>query len=382
MSWDNITGEQKIIPQGTGVNEVRFESGKAKRIRLLLKPGEEPYSYLEHALEVEKFENGQQVRTFRTIRCPKTSKNPNAICPLCDGQKVRRRIRNAANSWDYDMGSVQKLNSGETVWKPIATTRKMGIDVTQADWAVLKTGQDRNDTDYSTVNAGPCQNQMPIDEFIVNGLLFDIESDYAPHTIEEMKAIVESVGGDWNDLITPPELSYPSLEDALKHVMPNGQYKNQTMAQLWEADKSSKGMINFLACKSDRISPEKAAARVILVNLGGADIPGVPRNGQASAPTSAPTVQVPSPAVSAPVSAPASAPAPAQVSTQTATVTPVSADRQAKINQINGLLSSPKFASGGFAVIMDMMKRVSGGKTNIVEFTDVELDSMIAECNK
>ena len=75
MSWSNITGEQSILPNSGngGQDEIKFESGKAKKVRLLLPNGAEPYSYLEHCLEVETVENGQQVRTFRTIRCPSIS---------------------------------------------------------------------------------------------------------------------------------------------------------------------------------------------------------------------------------------------------------------------------------------------------------------------
>ena len=95
MGWDNITGDAKIIPTGGSINEVKFESGKPRKIRLLLRDGEQPYSYLEHALEIENVENGQTTRMFRTIRCAKTANNPNAYCPLCEGQQLRRRARNA-----------------------------------------------------------------------------------------------------------------------------------------------------------------------------------------------------------------------------------------------------------------------------------------------
>ena len=42
MGWDNITGDAKIIPSSGNMNEVRFESGKPKKIRLLLREGEQP----------------------------------------------------------------------------------------------------------------------------------------------------------------------------------------------------------------------------------------------------------------------------------------------------------------------------------------------------
>lgn len=372
MGWDNITGDAKILPSTGNMNEVRFESGKPKKIRLLLREGEQPYSYLEHTLEVEKVENGQTTRVFRTIRCAKTANNPNAYCPLCEGQQLKRRARNAANVWDYDSNSVQKLNAGDSVWKPIATTRKLGVDILTVDWAVMKSGQSRNDTEYATTNLGASAFQLPAD-----AQLYDIEQEYAPHTIDEMKAIVESCGVTWESVITPPELKFPSLQDALAHVMPNGKYKDQTFKQLWDMDPSPKGMINFLATKSNRITPEKAAAQVILVNLGGANIPGVPKYGangtidvkSTVAPTAQPT--------QAPTHAIQSTPAPAN------TVAVNSGARQDKINKINTLLSTKeKFVNGGFVAVIDTMKKVSGGKTNIANFSDAELDAMIQECEK
>ena len=373
MGWDNITGDAKIIPSSGNMNEIRFESGKPKKVRLLLRDGEQPYSYLEHTLEVEKIENGQTTRVFRTIRCAKTSANPNAYCPLCEGQQLRRRARNAANVWDYDSGSVQKLNAGDSVWKPIATTRKLGVDILGVDWAIMKSGQTRNDTEYATTNLGASSFQLPAD-----AQLFDIEQEYAPHTIDEMKAIVESCGVTWESVITPPELQYPTLQDALAHVMPNGKYKDQTFKQIWDADPSPKGMINFLATKSNRITPEKAAAQVILVNLGGANIPGVPvYNGNGTVQVN--STQMPHKATAPVATAPVQTPAPTPV--QTATIN--SSARQDKINKINSLLSTKeKFVNGGFSVVIDTMKSVSGGKTNISDFSDAELDAMIEACEK
>lgn len=376
MGWDNITGDAKILPSSGNMNEIRFESGKPKKIRILLREGEQPYSYLEHTLEVEKIENGQTVRVFRTIRCAKTANNPNAYCPLCDGQQLKRRARNASNVWDYDTGTVQKLNAGDSVWKPIATTRKLGVNILNCDWAIMKSGQTRNDTEYATTNLGESPFQLPADV-----QLFDIEHEYAPHTVEEMKAIVESCGVSWESVITPPELQFPTLQEALAHVMPNGKYKDQTFDQIWKADPSPKGMINFLATKSNRITPEKAAAQVIMVNLGGANIPGVPvynSNG---------TVEVnstPSPQAQATPVTPSVQPKPVQNVTPAPTAQPVnSAERQDKINKINSLLSTKeKFVNGGFGAVIDAMKSVSGGKTNIVDFTDAELDAMIELCEK
>lgn len=376
MGWDNITGDAKILPSSGNMNEIRFESGKPKKIRILLREGEQPYSYLEHTLEVERIENGQTVRVFRTIRCAKTANNPNAYCPLCDGQQLKRRARNASNVWDYDTGTVQKLNAGDSVWKPIATTRKLGVNILNCDWAIMKSGQTRNDTEYATTNLGESPFQLPAD-----AQLFDIEQEYAPHTVEEMKAIVESCGVSWESVITPPELQFPTLQEALAHVMPNGKYKDQTFDQIWKADPSPKGMINFLATKSNRITPEKAAAQVIMVNLGGANIPGVPvynSNG---------TVEVnstPAPQAQATPVAPNVQPKPVQNIAPTPTVQPVnSTERQDKINKINSLLSTKeKFVNGGFGAVIDAMKSVSGGKTNIVDFTDAELDAMIELCEK
>jgi hypothetical protein len=137
-------------------------------------------------------------------------------------------------------------------------------------------------------------------------------------------------------------------------------------------------MINFLATKSNRVTPEKAAAQVILVNLGGATIPGVPKYGAngtvevTSAPKQTPAVQSPTA-----VNATMAAPAPVQMNMVN------SSARQDKINKINSLLSTKdKFVNGGFTVVIDTMKSVSGGKTNIADFSDAELDAMIQACEK
>lgn len=380
MGWDNITGDAKILPSSGNMNEIRFESGKPKKIRILLREGEQPYSYLEHTLEVERIENGQTVRMFRTIRCAKTANNPNAYCPLCDGQQLKRRARNASNVWDYDTGTVQKLNAGDSVWKPIATTRKLGVNILNCDWAIMKSGQTRNDTEYATTNLGESTFQLPADV-----QLFDIEHEYAPHTVEEMKAIVESCGVSWESVITPPELKFPTLQEALAHVMPNGKYKDQTFDQIWKADPSPKGMINFLATKSNRITPEKAAAQVIMVNLGGANIPGVPvYNGNGTVEVnSTPQAQVTPITTPKPNAQSVATPTVNVTTGQSQTVTTNSVERQDKINKINSLLSTKeKFVNGGFGAVIDAMKSVSGGKTNIVDFTDTELDAMIELCEK
>lgn len=376
MSWDNITGESSILPSGGngGADEVKMESGKFKKVRLLLPNGAEPYSYLEHCLEVETVENGQQVRTFRTIRCPKTSKNPNAVCPLCDGQQVRRRVRHVCNVFDYELNKVQKLNAGEQVFKTIATTRKMGVDILGVDWGIMKTGTDRNDTTYTITNLGA--SQFTYDP-VQHGELFDIENDYQPGTIDDMKATVESAGGNWLALTTAPQLVFPTLQDALAHKMPNGKYKDQTFSQIWEADKSPRGFIAYLALKSDRQNDEKAAAQVIYSRLGGVSIPGVPLEDGASTPSqnTAPTQNA--------------TPANQQATTSTAstptnsTPTPVSGERQSKIDQINKVFTTDdKYVKGGFNVIIETLKKFGNGKSNIQDFTDAELDALLEGCSK
>lgn len=397
MSWDNITGDAKILPGSSGnADEVKFESGKPVRIKLLLREGEQPYSYLEHAIECEGVgPDGKTVRQFRTVRCPKTASNPNAHCPICDGQRFRRRVRNAANVWDYDQGKVQKLNAGDGIWKPIATSRKMGVDVMNVDWGLLRTGADRNDTQYAATNLGMCQMQAPIPD----DQLFNIEADYAPHTEEEMKAIVESIGLVWDEIIVPPTLQYPTLEDALNHIMPNGKYKDQKFADIWAADQSSKGMINYLAMRSDRVTAEKAAAQVILVNLGGANIPGVPKynadgsvaNMSGVKPTAQAQTQVHTAVSTAQQTAApqttTSTPKPmvGTTATHAAATTPAASDpnRDKKINEINTIFSTKdSFVKGGFKLIMDTMKKAGNGKSNIAEFSDAELDALLTLCKE
>ena len=369
MSWDNITGDQSILPGNNGgQDEVKLETGKTKKVRLLLPNGAEPYSYLEHCLEVETFENGQMVRTFRTIRCPKTSRNPNAHCPLCDGQQVRRRVRHACNVYDYDEQKVQKLNAGEQVFKTIATTRKMGVDILGVDWGIMKSGKDRNDTTYTVTNVGASPFEYNPETM---GNLFDIESDYAPVTVDEMKAIVESAGGNWEALITPPELVFPTLQEALAHEMPNGKYKGQKFQQIWDADKSPRGFIAYLALKSERQNAEKAAAQVIYARLGGANIEGVPMEDKPTVAT--PNTEAPKLEPSTNTNpAPAPAPAPA-----TAT-----GDRAKKIAEINAIFTSnPKYL-GDFNTVVNELKKYGNGKTNIQDFTDAELDALYEGCNK
>lgn len=378
MSWDNVLGNERIIPGGGGGNEVAFETDKPKRFRILFGEGnDQPYSYLEHCLEVEKIENGQVVKTFRTIRCPQTTKNPHANCPLCDGQQVRRRTRHAINVWDYDQNAVQKLNAGDSVFKPIATLRKMGVDITSVDWVVMKSGEGRNDTEYTTTNMGPTMVNGAIVPFVLpaTASLYNLEADYAPHSVEDMKDIVEGAGAIWEKLLILPSLQFPTLAEALEHVMPNGKCKDQKFKDMWEADKSNRGMIYFLGMKSDRVSPEKAAAQVILANLGGIAIAGVtagmsaPTNTGTTAPTGTTTgIQMQAP------SAGATTPTPPKAE-------PISSGRQDKINKLNTIFSTKeKFTKGGFQVIIDTMKEASGGKTNIVDLTDVELDKLLVIC--
>lgn len=367
MSWDNITGDSSILPGNNGgQDEVRLETDKTKKIRLLLPNGAEPYSYLEHCLEVESFEGGQMVRTFRTIRCPKTSKNPNAYCPLCDGQQVRRRVRHACNVYDYDEQKVQKLNAGEQVFKTIATTRKMGVDILGVDWGIMKSGKDRNDTTYTVTNLG--QSQFEYNPTTM-GNLFDIESDYAPVTVDEMRAIVESAGGDWNKLTTPPALVFPTLQEALMHKMPNGKYKDQTFQQIWDADKSPRGFIAYLALKSERQNDEKAAAQVIYSRLGGVSIPGVPMADGDTKQNAAPQQSV---QASQPQQQVNAAEQPKQQS----------GDRQAKIAQINNAFTTNKKYTSDFNAVIDALKKYGNGKSNIQEFTDEELDALLKGCQE
>lgn len=386
MSWGNITGESNILPGGGyGVqDEIKFESGIGKKIRLLLSENEEPYSFLEHCLEVEAWEGGQQVKTFRTIRCPKTHKNPNAPCPLCDGQQVRRRIRHACNVWDYDENRVMRLCAGDAVFKPIATTMKMGVNILAVDWAILKTGTDRNSTEYTCTNLGPNPNnfQIPAD-----APHYNIEEDYAPHTIEDMKAIVEGAGANWEQLIVPPQLTYPTLQEALDHEMPNGKHKGKKLKDIWEEDKSSRGYINFLATRSDRQSAEKAAAQVILVRLGGVPIEGVPttddqvaQQQQQVANQTQTTGQVAQQAVNQNQNQQATGQVQSQVSQSTITNAAVG-DRQSKIQDINKLLTTKdRFIKGGFNEILAVMNQCAAGKSNITDFTDAEVDKMLEVC--
>lgn len=379
MAWGNITGEEQIIPSGQS-NELVLESGKPRKVRLLLAPGEEPYSFFQHSIEHEYFENGQQQKSYRTVNCPKTKANPYAHCPLCDGQQARRRVRHVAKVWDYETSSVKYLCNGEQIWEPIATLVKMGMDPTTVDWVLSKTGEGRNGTKYAATNMGP----SPFDASKVVDTLRPTTEEYKPHTIEEMQAIVGSMGGGmrWDMLLTPPPLEYPeSIKEALAHVVPNTKYKGQTMEAIYKANP---GMIEFFA-NSNRVSPEKAIAKVILKYIGGrnddltADVPqyvdgllvggSVPaQNTQNTQPQQQPVQNV---QPTAPVQQPAQNTAPA------------GNGRTEKINEINKLMqTSKKFIDGGYPVILDTLKEAGNGKTSINEFTDAELDKMLELCQQ
>lgn len=357
MAWGNITGEEKM---GTsGGNEIILESDKPKKVVLMLTDGEEPYSFFQHTFEVEKFEGGQATKMFRTVNCPKTKNNPHAFCPLCDGQQAPRRIRHASRAFDIDSATERYLAGGEQVWKPIATAVKMGIVPGSVVWGIMKTGKDRNDTTYSATNLGPITVPIPAIS------LQDPSLEYKPHTIDEMKAMVESLGLDWNTVTNPPALSFQtSLQEALDHVVPNTKCKGMKMSEIWE---TNKGMIEFFS-NSNRVTPEKAAAQIILVNLGGANIPGVPNF--ANCGTATPPVQSTPQAPSTP-----------QTPTQTPPAQAVSGDRQAKINEINNILATNnKFVKGGYNAIVEVMKEASNGKTAITDFNDAEIDKMLELC--
>lgn len=361
MGWGNITGDEQLIPSN-GSNEVILESGKVKKVRLLLQSGEEPYSFFQHTMEVERVENGQTVRTFRTVNCAKTKKTPYANCPLCNGQQLQRRIRHAAPVWDYDTQSVKFLTGGQSIWEPIVTLKKMGIDPSTVDFAIMRSGQGRNDTSYSVQNMGASAFVLPEGTVIPNA-----EDEYRSHSEDEMKSMVESLGMVWANVIVPPPLKYQgSLQEALSHIVPNGKYKNQTMQQIWD---TNRGMVEYFA-NSNRITPEKSAAQIIMVALGGASIEGVPNYSGGSAQNPAQTTVQPAPNPAAPTPTPTQ-PAPAQ-----------SGDKQLKINKINTLLASPKIASAGYNKIIDLMKSAGNGKTQIAEFSDAELDTMIKLCEE
>lgn len=358
MGWGNITGEESM--GALSGNEIILESGKPKKVVLRLADGEEPYSFFQHTFEVEKVENGQVTKVFRTVNCPKTKKNPHAPCPLCDGQQAPRRIRHAARAFEIESGAERYLAGGEQIWTPIATSVKLGIKVNEVVWGIMKQGSGRNDTSYSATNLGPIT--MPLPECTLPAT--DIQ--YAPHTVDEMRSIAEGLGLNWATLIVPPPVQYQgSLQEALDHVVPNTKYKGQTMKQIWD---TNQGMIEFFA-NSNRVSPEKAAAQIILVALKGAVIPGVPNyaNGGSVTPPAQNIPSTPAPAQAPPAQTP-----PAQTS---------GVNKQAMINEINSLLSTKeRFIKGGYDAIISAMKEASNGKTAIVEFTDAELAKMLEIC--
>lgn len=377
MGWDVITGDASLAPSGAS-NEVILEVGKARRVRLLLKGDEQPYSFFQHTLEREKVgDNGQIEKLFRTVNCPKTKLNPYAPCPLCDGQQARRRVRHASRAYDYDTQSAKYLTGGEQIWKPIATLAKVGMDPNTVDWAIMRTGKDRNDTEYSATNMGPAQ-YIPTQEMYET--LADPREEYKPHSEEEMKAIVEGMGLNWASLIVPPPIQYPpTLQDALNHVIPNTKYKGQTMEQVWN---TNKGMIEFFS-NSNRITPEKASAQVILVALGGAVIEGVPNYSLGNAGITNTPASTAGTNPNSNTTPNSSATNGGTVGTNVQQNVQPTGERQAKINEINGLLqTNKKFIDGGYKEIIDTMKLASSGKQMINDFTDAELDKMLELCKE
>lgn len=367
MSWGIINGDERLGGMSGEGNELKFESGKPVRVKLLFDENNpEPYSFFEHTIEVEVFKDGKKTTDFRTVRCPKTKQNPNAPCDLCEGQVSRRRIRHAVNVWVYDQQKVLKLRQGEQVFKAMGTIAKMGTDPASMDWAISKTGSTRNDTEYSAVNVGPCQ----LTELPAGTTLYNLKEDYKPHTLEEMKAIVAQVGGDWNHFITVPAVQYPAtLQEALDHEMPNTKYKGQKMSQIWN---ENPGMIEWLA-NSKRISVEKGMAQVILVAMKGVMIPGVPNlSGGNVMPSQPAPQQMPSqPAPQQSIPQQQSAP-------QQTTGAQVN-NSQTKINEINQLFQSSKgYEKDGYNYMIGVLSQASGGtKTAIHQFSDAELDKAI-----
>lgn len=366
MGWKNITGEEKIVPSsGSGAigNMLSLENGKPSRVRLLLQGDQEPYSYLEHCIENETLgDNGQNVRNFRTVPCARTKEHPNAPCPLCDGQQSRRRVRHVAPVWDYDTNSVKFLNQGEDVYGVIGNSMKMGVDPSSVDWTIMRSGSGRNDTKYTIMPSAPTPFTWPADFTFP-----DLAAMFAPATEDQMKAAVAAVGLDWNKIINPPELEYPkSIKDALDHVMPNGKYKGQTLGTLFS---TNKGMIDFLS-RSDRQSPEKAAAQVILVAMAGANIPGVPNYAMGGA-AQQPAQQATN-ASKQEMSPPAN-------TTPPAANTPPVGGKQDKINTANAELTKAMTEGRvSSADIAPVLKECGNGKTNINMFTDEELDALIS----
>ena len=427
MGWDNITGDENILPSTGGGNEIIVEEGKAKNIRLILRPNEEPYSFFQHGTQITTSDGKNSYKVIGN--CPKTKANPYAPCPLCDGQQIRRRVRHACNAWDFDDNKLKKLCHGEDVFKPIGTIKKMGQDVTAMNWMITRSGTGR-DTSYAVMSMGVAPFTLP-----EGTVLYDIEQEYAPTPIEVMKQNVEAAGLRWEDVIVPPPIEYPaSLEAAMSHVMPNTKHKGKTLGELWATEK---GMVEFLA-RSTRMSPEKGAAQVILVALGGMQIPGVPNYANGGAVYTPPQQQVQQPQYNAtpppppptqqyqhpcgsfnamnttPPAAP-STPAVPQVDTTppAATIniggtpatpppaTPPPAntqppqtgaplgvatiDRQQVINEINDMLQTvPAIIAGGYQLVVDMLKQASApnNKVMINDFTDAELISLKQLCEQ
>lgn len=362
MGWEVISGDKRLLPGGGSRNatEVQFDSeNPTKKVRFI--DGSEPYSFLQHGLENDVFEEGQKVHKYRTINCPKVPSDPNAFCPICDGQNYQSRLRHAKPVFDFSDNSVKMLCGGKQIYEPIAMMHKMGVDLTKTDLIINRSGTSRNDTTYTVINsAGDPNFSVPEGTVIPSA-----QEVYAPHTPEEMKAMAESIGLKWEDVIALPALQFPkNLQEAMSHVMPNTKYKGQTMETIYN---TQKGMLEFLS-NSDRVSYEKACAQVILVSLCGANIPGVPNYG--TNPSQAPAQTAQQPANTTTQSAPAE-----QSAGTTSTGT---GDRQAVINDINAKMMTKQHFTGDYNNIMAAIKEVSNGKTNITELGDEELKALLA----
>lgn len=255
--WDILSGAKKFIDNGSGsqYDEVKLEAGKPFQFRIV----GEPFIFQEH--RIEGFKDGKQ--TVRFVRCRKTHENPTAECKLCDADKALRR-RVVCNVYSYADNAIKTLNIGMSAFEVVAQMKAMGLDIASTKFAVTKNGTGLN-TSYVTIQCGMDGADLtPFMEQCKN-----LEELYKPHTDEDIKKICEGIGVSFEDAITPPQLNFPTLEEAKNHVLPFGKHKGKTLGMVWAEDRSPNGYVAWLATKSTRYNDEKACAMVIYQMEGG-----------------------------------------------------------------------------------------------------------------
>lgn len=226
-TWGSATDK----PTGGGDPNV-LDLKDATRIRLL-----EPSSvkWRQHSIDGKNFD-GVDDDKFRSCVCPKGAdgRGPDP-CPLCmkpsdaeGNQRFNISRRFATNVWDYASESVKVLIGGPQVFQPFDEAAKVGIDPTQSDWIIHKTGSGQQ-TKYKMTRDNPSPGPQ-----VEPGQLHDLDKYGEPMSAQKIFEVLEDLGIDYDSLETP---SF-TVEQAEAFVLPFGKHKGETVEQVYHSDKS------------------------------------------------------------------------------------------------------------------------------------------------